>query len=73
MKLQTANLQFKHPNIERTQDELLRLNFFLHSIRPKMPQMKKFAFHLEYHGGERVHKKNLVAKVHTKYVNCWSV
>ncbi len=39
--MQSAYLQFKHPNILRTSDELSPSNFFLGSIIPKTPEMKK--------------------------------
>ncbi len=35
--MQSAYLQFKHPNILRTSDELSRPNFFVGSIIPKTP------------------------------------
>ena len=47
IKMQSAYLQFKHPNILRTSDELSPPNFFLGSIIPKTPEMKKLTF---YHG-----------------------
>ena len=42
IKMQSAYLQFKHPNILHTSDELSPPNFFLGSIIPKTPEMKKF-------------------------------
>ena len=42
IKMQSAYLQFKHPNILRTSDKLSPPNFFLGSIIPKTPEIKKF-------------------------------
>ncbi len=37
--MQLTYLHFKHPNVLRALDELLRSNYFLGSITPKTPEI----------------------------------
>ncbi len=63
--MQFSHLQFTHPHILHTSDELSRSNLVLQPIIPKMSEMKKL-WVIDS-------RKKLTAEVHPKCVKCWGV
>ncbi len=62
-------MQFKHANILRTSDELSPPNFFLGSIIPKTPEMKKFTKDRNFTATFDVAPK-MLGCLNCKYANC---
>ena len=62
---------FEQPNILRTSDELLRLNFFLGSITPKTIGMKKLVRSYPWIRQESVESIEIPWKFHGKSMDLW--